>query len=186
MADKTDWIVEGFQFGTPNDAELAENERLRIERLEEKLDYGNQEMVEAVYKKAVNNRVFKTPVGYEFLKQLQTILQETSEPEEIPAIPVYGVFSLRESTNPVVEKIKASRKKVKPKQEFFSRRTSILVNIGLALLVIIMFIISTTSSNPTVLNYERVIQNRYSTWEQELSDREQAVREKEKELLLSE
>ena len=39
MADKTDWIVDGFQFGTEKDAELARNEQQRIERLEEKLDY---------------------------------------------------------------------------------------------------------------------------------------------------
>lgn len=187
MADKTDWVVEGFQFATEKDAELAKNERLRIERIEEKLDYCNPQMVEAVYKKAINNRVFKTPVGYEFLKRLQTILKENPM-EEVADIPVYGVYSLRESTNPVVEKVKASQKRIKekPKQEFFSRRTSIIVNIGLVLLIAVMFIISTTGSNPTILNYEKVIQNRYSAWEQELSDREQVIREKEKELLLSE
>ena len=51
MADKTEWVVNGFQFGTQQDAELAQNEKVRIERLEEKLDYQNQEMVYAVYKR---------------------------------------------------------------------------------------------------------------------------------------
>lgn len=54
------------------------------------------------------------------------------------------------------------------------------------ILVIVMFVISTTSSNPNILNYERAIQNRYVEWEQQLSDREQVVREKEKELLIAE
>ena len=36
-------------------------------------------MIYAVYKKAVENRVFKTPVGYEFLKKLQRILQENPD-----------------------------------------------------------------------------------------------------------
>ena len=79
MADKTDWIVEGFQFGTEQDANLAKNEKLRVERLEERLDYQSPEMVYAVYKKAVENRVFKTPVGYEFLKKLQRILKENPD-----------------------------------------------------------------------------------------------------------
>ncbi|MEZ3462566.1 MAG: hypothetical protein K1W23_10535 [Lachnospiraceae bacterium] len=190
MADKTEWVVDGFQFGTQQDADLAQNEWLRIERLEEKLDYQNYEMVEAVYKKALNNRVFKTPVGYDFLKRLQRILQENPLPgEEIANIPVYGVYSMRESASQTVERIQASRKPVKkekPKQEFFSRKTSILINIGLLALVIVMFVISTTSSNPTVLNYESVLQNRYSEWEQQLSDREQVIREKERELLIAE
>lgn len=190
MAGKTDWVVDGFQFGTQQDAELARNEQLRIERLEEKLDYGNYEMVSAVYKKALNNRVFKTPVGYVFLKKMQRVLQENPlSEEEIDNIPIYGVYSMRESANQTVERIQASRKPVKkekPKQEFFSRKTSILVNIGLLALVIVMFVISTTSSQPTVLNYERVLQNRYAEWEQQLSDREQVIREKEKELLIAE
>jgi len=190
MADKTDWVVDGFQFGTLRDAELAQNELLRIERIEEKLDYQNYEMVDAVYKKALNNRVFKTPVGYSFLKKLQKILQENPLlDQEIPNIPVYGVYSMRESANPTVEKIQASRKPVKkqkPKEEFFSRKTSILVNIGLLALVIVMFVISNTSSKPTILNYEKVLQNRYAEWEQQLSDREQVIREKEKEYLITE
>lgn len=187
MADKTDWVVEGFQFATEADASLAKNEQLRIERLESKLDYENPQMVYAVYKKAIENRVFKTPVGYDFLKRLQNELKEDPiMTVEIDDIPVYGVYSLRESANPTVEKIKASTKKSKPRQETFSKRTLIIVNIGLVILVVLMFFISTTGSNPTVLNYEKALQNRYSEWEKELSEREQNIREKEKELLLNE
>lgn len=190
MADKTGWVVDGFQFGTEDDAALARNEKLRIERIEEKMDYQNSEMVGAVYKKAIDNRVFKTPVGYHYLKKLQQVLVEKlPENETVADIPVSGVYSMRESANQTVERIQASRKpakKEKPKQEFFSRKTSIIINISLLILVIVMFVISTTSSNPNILNYERTIQNRYVEWEQQLSDREQVVREKEKELLITE
>lgn len=186
MADKTDWIVDGFQFGTEKDADLARNEQQRIERLEEKLDYENQDMVNAVYYKVINNRVFRTPVGYVFLKKLQRILQENSTSNDTPAnIPVYGVYSMRESANPTVERVIASRKpaKQKTKQEFFSRRTSILVNIILVFLLIAVVAVSTIGSAPTVFNYESTLQNRYAQWEQQLSEREQVIREKEKELL---
>ena len=190
MADKTGWVVDGFQFGTEDDAALARNEKLRIERIEEKMDYQNSEMVGAVYKKAIDNRVFKTPVGYHYLKKLQQVrVENLPENETVADIPVSGVYSMRESANQTVERIQASRKpakKEKPKQEFFSRKTSIIINISLLILVIVMFVISTTSSNPNILNYERTIQNRYVEWEQQLSDREQVVREKEKELLITE
>ena len=52
--------------------------------------------------------------------------------------------------------------------------------------MIVMFAIAATGSEPTVLNYERVLQNRYAEWEQQLSDREQVIREKERELLIAE
>ncbi|MDE7321896.1 MAG: hypothetical protein K2N73_04075 [Lachnospiraceae bacterium] len=190
MADKTEWVVDGFQFGTENDAVLARNEKLRIERIEEKMDYQNPEMVSAVYKKAIDNRVFKTPVGYYYLKKLQQVLEgHLTENETIADIPVSGVYSMRESANQTVERIQASKKPVKKeksKQEFFSRKTSIIINIGLLVLVVVMFVISTTGSNPTILNYESAIQNRYAEWERQLSDREQVIREKEKELLIAE
>jgi flagellar capping protein FliD len=41
-------------------------------------------------------------------------------------------------------------------------------------------------STPNILNYEKALQNRYAEWNQELSDREEAIREKEKELLINE
>lgn len=190
MADKAGWVVDGFQFATEDDAALARNEKLRIERIEEKMDYQNSEMVGAVYKKAIDNRVFKTPVGYHYLKKLQQVLVENlPENETVAEIPVTGVYSMRESANQTVERIQASRKPVKkekPKQEFFSRKTSIIINIGLLILVIVMFVISTTGSNPNIINYERTIQNRYVEWERQLSDREQVIREKEKELLITE
>ncbi len=187
MADKTDWIVEGFQFGTEQDANLAKNEKLRVERLEERLDYQSLEMVYAVYKKAVENRVFKTPVGYEFLKKLQRILKENPDFEyEVEEIPIQGVYSLRESANPTVERIKASQKKPKPAKKTVGLRASLFINVVLMLLIALMFYISMTSTNPTVLNYERAVQNKYAEWERELSERENAVREKERELLLEE
>ncbi len=187
MADKTDWIVEGFQFGTEQDATLAKNEKLRVERLEEKMDYSSPEMIYAVYKKAVENRVFKTPVGYEFLKKLQRILQENPDFEkEIEEIPVQGVYSLRESTAPAALRIKASKVKPKPTKKALGLRASLFINIVLLLLIGLMLYISMTSSNPTALNYERAVQNKYSAWEKDLSERESAVREKERELLLEE
>jgi len=187
MADKTDWIVEGFQFGTVQDANLAKNEMLRIERLEERMDYGSPEMIYAVYKKAVDNRVFKTPVGYEFLKKLQKILTENPDFEKkIEEIPVQGVYSLRESTAPATQRVKASKAKPKPTKRVIGLRASLFMNVVLLLLIALMFYISMTSSNPTVLNYERAVQNKYSEWEKELSERESAVREKERALLMEE
>lgn len=190
MADKTDLAVEGFQFGTENDAQLARAEALRIKNLEGRLDYNNTNMIYAVYKKAVENRVFKTPVGYAFLKKLQASLMDKPDlPEELPNIPVQGVYNVRESTAPTVEKVKASsqaRRAQPPKKEFITKRLSLCANAVLLLLVVIMFVIAYKGSTPTVLNYERALKNKYAYWEQQLSEREQVIREKERELLIDE
>ena len=185
MAGRSDWIIEGFQFGTEADANQARSEKERIEKIEEKIDYNNPQMVSVVYKKAIDNRTFKTPVGYWFLKKLKNILEDNELDEEIPNIPVYGVYSLRERANYVSEKVKPSEKRQRTLLEKTQaeKKISIGINIALVILVVAMFYISYTGSNPTIINYENAIQNKYSKWEQELSQRESLVREKEKDLL---
>ncbi len=190
MAGREEWTIEGFQFGSEKDAKQAKGEELKIQKLEDKMDYRNPHMVFMVYQKAIENRIFKTPVGYEYLKRLQKTLKESPLiREEVPPIPVNQVYNLRDSTNPVIEKVKGTnkpKKQPKVKQEFFTRKTSICVNVILAILVIVMFYISMTGSRPTILNYEKAIQNKYAAWEQELEQRESELREKERAMLSEE
>ena len=58
-------------------------------------------------------------------------------------------------------------------------KLSMMINLILILSVIGMFFISMTSSNPTILNYEAKLLDKYAAWEQELTEREQEIRAKE-------
>ena len=59
---------------------------------------------------------------------------------------------------------------------------SVIMNIVMIVAIIAMFVITLNSDQPNILNYERNLQNKYASWEQELTRREQTVREKEREL----
>mgnify|MGYP001095067509 CR=1 FL=1 len=63
---------------------------------------------------------------------------------------------------------------------------SVILNVMLAFAIAAMFFISYVSDQPNIVNYERAITDKYASWEQELTQREEAVREKERELKLSE
>ena len=45
-----------------------------------------------------------------------------------------------------------------------------------------MFVIASKSDSDNIINYKRNITNRYSAWDEELKEREKAVREAEKKL----
>ena len=45
-----------------------------------------------------------------------------------------------------------------------------------------MFVISWKSDVPNIVNYRTAVINEYSEWEQQLQEREQAIREAEKKL----
>lgn len=189
MAENLERSVGGYVFFTEKDAQLARAEEKKIEYLEARIDYSRPERILYVYEKAIHERIFKTPVGLEYLKRLREFLlgQESIAPEKVMEIPLYSTFDgeIREKPRPVRAKIQPSEKdRAEKKKAYFM--ISVILNILLAAAVWAMFAISLNSENPNVLNYEKNITNKYAAWEQELTEREQAVREKERELFFTE
>lgn len=184
MADMQDagrYIAEGFSFYTEKDAVLAETERRKVEYLKARLDYNNAESILRIYKKAIAERIFKSPVGLFFLREVQQYLlrQPDIDPEAVDAIPLHVSFEgeFREQSNPARNRVRPAQNQVPKKSP--ALRISVIANIGLAAAVIAMFAIALGASQPNILNYERVLTDRYASWEQELTEREQAIRERE-------
>ncbi|MBO4980966.1 MAG: hypothetical protein J6C84_03615 [Lachnospiraceae bacterium] len=177
--------AEGYAFYTKKDAELASQEQKRAEYLRAHLDFENPESVLRVYRKAVAERMFKTPVGVGFLKEMQRYLLERKEidPETVPPISLYLSYDNEERTHtsPAKNRLKPAFGAEKKKQGY---RISVILNIALVIAVIAMFVITLNAEQPNIINYERAILNRYADWEQQLTQREQVIREKERELLI--
>lgn len=182
MERKSEWEVGGFQFGSEKDVELARTEQEKIAYLEKRIQYDHPESVLSVYNKAVENRIFQTPVGFQFLQKMHDFLIQKGLGEQAKSIPLYQVYSY----DPKEEvRTHTAKRRVQPSQyrELRSRlRKSVILNLFLILMVAAMFAITLTSNHPNILNYEKVLKNRYAGWEQELSEREKAVREKERAL----
>lgn len=183
MTDNNDFFAEGYHFGSLEDAEQARTEKKKSEYFEERLNGKNTKNILAVYDKILDERIFETPVGWEYVKQLQQELRQLGVPEErIRPIPLYVTFAHKEQSTMealVRERVKPSRK-ISPDRK--KLRTSVIVNIFLGVLVVAMFVITLKSDNPNILNYKKAIVNQYAAWEQELTEREKLVRQKETEL----
>lgn len=179
--------IEGYVFLNDKDAEMAALERRKIDYLEERMDYSQPDTILRIYEKAIHDRIFKTPVGLTYLKGIQDYLLEQNivAPDEILPIPLYQSFGgeLRENHNPAKKRIKPSEKK--EKESLGSALTiSVILNGLLVLAIISMFAITLKAEQPNIVNYKRVLTDQYASWEQELTQREQAVREKELEMKL--
>lgn len=175
--------VNGFVFGSAEDVELAKNELNAAKYIEKKIADKNANTVLAIYRAALDKRMFRTPVGYSYMHDLQKRMIEAGiDASEIAPIPLYQIYG-----SPAQEDKPARVIKVKKKKEPLERRNAMLtvVNIILLALVIVMFLISVSGSRPTVLNYRRALENEYSSWKQELDERESAIRAKERELNIS-
>ena len=175
---RQEFTINGFLFGAKEDIEIAQQELSAIQYIDKKIENRSGETILSVYQAALEKSLFKTPIGYSYLHDLQKrMLQLGINKEKFQPIPLYQVFNneYKEDIKPV-RIVKRIKKKDKTKSNL---RTSVLINIILFILVIVLFFISMTGNTPTVLNYRNAIENEYSSWEQELTNREKAIREKE-------
>lgn len=182
--DRTDtnFIVGGYDFLSELDAQKASLDLSKIKVLEERVKASRPKDIKAVYEKAIENKIFKSPIGWEYLARLRDRLYASgfSEEELIPIpIPVsltrhsaFENLSVQQRIRPVTKDNKAEFKRLFP----------YILNIFLLIIVIAMFIIASTSDSDNIINYKRNVTNRYSSWEQDLTQREKVIREKEKKL----
>lgn len=178
---KKEYIVDGFLFFSEADAAAAREELKKARYLERHLDNQGANIIHQLYQKALQERTFQTPVGLAFVKLLRDrLIEEGVEEFDIEPIPVYYDVTqnkIRSGHEPVKEEPKE-----KPEKRMTKFKISFLLNVFLILLVAGMFYVAMTGDNPNILNYENALVNKYASWEQELSEREKTVREKEQEL----
>ncbi|MBR5406983.1 MAG: hypothetical protein IK111_04980 [Lachnospiraceae bacterium] len=179
--------VDGYEFIDRENGSIAQEEINRINYISSRMNDENPEAVLSVYNKMIESNTFFTPIGLEYLRRLQAYLYKKQEIEDdrirdIPVIVSYVDLQnqLNDKKDAMRQEQARRRRRVKTfKQEY---KTSLMVNLVLIIMIIVMFLIILKSDTPNMINYEKAITNRYAEWEQELTEREQKVREKEDEL----
>ena len=185
MADRS--ISVGFAFSADADVSLASAEIEKIKYIASRMNMDNPKGVLAVYDKLITSGIFVTPVGYEYLLTLQNYLYKCKDipdeaVKEIP-VPISYTRALNIRSEERDEKLSEQRQMRTLRKTFRNEyKISLIVNIILVIMVIAMFVITLKADNPNMINYRTAILNQYSEWEQELNEREAAIKMKELEL----
>lgn len=179
------YIVDGFVFETKADYEAALQEKKGIKYLSSQLDLNNTEKTFQLYSELIEKKIFNTIIGLEYLKLLRQTLIKSGSYNDSELVPIRVATSgekekarvekyVNKKYETTVNEYKENNKKIKSKLG-----TSLIFNFVLIAVIAAMIFITKNSDNPNILNYERVIQDKYSKTEQELKDREQKIRDKE-------
>ena len=180
---RREYTVNGFLFGYKEDVELANQELSTVKYIESKTANRKSDTLLSVYQGAIDRKMFRTPVGYAYMHDLQKKMVSMGvKPDSIPGIPLYQVYNSK-----LDDELKPRRGIGVPKRKKKSailrmNRNLIIANIILAVIIIALFVINIKGSTPTVLNYKNALENEYASWEQDLKQREDKIREKEREL----
>lgn len=179
-------MAGGYEFNTKEDAQLAKDELNAIKYVSAKTNTKDPKQVYNLYNKIIERKLFSTQIGMNYLKQLQTFLYKSSEipNDKIQPIPINA--DTQEALDKRKEQIEFKSElrnlsiQVAKYRNNFIR--AMVLNIILVIVIIAMFVILKTSSNPNILNYEVTIQNRYAQWQQELQSEEESLKAREQEL----
>ena len=188
MPDNNDLVVGGYQFNSKADADKARDEQKKIAYIEAHMNMDNPESVLTIYEKMLSNKIFATPVGLDFLKEIRDYLISSEEinNEDVKPLELNRMYSLGQEFVAEEElpkrRVVPAKKKNPYEERFF---ISLVLNILLIIAVAAMFVIATASDNPNIINYENTLVNKYASWEQDLRDREDRIREEEKKLGIS-
>ncbi len=210
MNDTKIITVSGFSFENPTTGEEALKEQQAVEYVDKQLNFDDTTQLLALYNQMIARRMFHTEVGYAYLKRIQDYLMQSDvDPASIESIPVVAedvstsdvgakrdegksknpIENDNDNTNYYKETVRLKNKERKligtTKRLQKVAITFIVISIVLVATVVAMFIIANTSDNPTILNYEEVITDKYAAWEQDLERREADVTKKENELKIS-
>lgn len=187
MQDPTRIEIDGYSFDRDMGIE-AKREQKAVEVMTKRLDMNKPDTVLRAYKQITSQKLFHTQVGYDFLKGMQNYLITNPEIDNSEIYPIdidspeESLMAMNLAREKRGEKAKTGKKGPKAND---SSRTKIFMatTIILGITVVAMFIITLTAKVPTVLNYERVLIDRYSNWEQELNEREEILNAKEAAIL---
>lgn len=178
MADRNERIVDGFYFDDDDILREAKKEAEGVRYMKARIDLEQPEKVLHIYRRMLQQKSFQTQVGYAYLRELQEYLRAMPQvgSDEIAPIEVFADLRVLDASG-TTESLRKENRKAKQ-----SLRRSVLLNLALFVVIGVIFGIALTSKSPTVLNYEKVLVNRYAEWEQDLKEREADILEKERAL----
>ena len=175
-------MVNGYLFQTPEDAEKARVDIQKIAFLQNRFKTGKVSEQKAIYEKAIENKIFRTPIGWNYLAAIRDrIVSAGVDEDSLLPIPVDVVITRTPLADDYIPKQRV--KPAPPKRDIhYMTIISVAINIILVIMVVVMFLVAWYSETDNILNYKANVTNRYAEWQQELTERERTVRQKEREL----
>lgn len=175
--------VDGYFFEDEETLKEAKNEVEGVEYLRKRTNYSNPQNMLKMYNTVIEKKLFKTPIGYEFLRELQELLYNSQDIDEaqIEPIPVFVKQKKKQKIKFELPKVKRVIDKESPYRAKFMNM--VILNVILIIFLMLFILISNNSKNLNIINYKARIDAEYmekednlAQWEEDLSAREASIK----------
>lgn len=182
---ETELVVNGYSFETQEEYDKALEEKKSIERLMKKVNLDKGELLVALYSGLITQNKLSTVIGLEYLCRLRDLIinKKYAKAADLPPIQT-GSFKAERAVGYKLADTKQRLQDEKMQTQRYKdrARTLFIFNIALFIVIAVMMYIATTGNNVNILNYERKLVDKYASWDAQLTEREQQVREAERRL----
>ncbi|MDE7211503.1 MAG: hypothetical protein K2O03_08695 [Lachnospiraceae bacterium] len=182
MKEKEPFVVDGYSFETKAEWEETKKEEESIRYIRAKTNLSDTETAYKMYCGLVQKKTFITPVGISFLMQLRAgLLRAGKTEEEIPGVPVILPRKKGKRAESFSQEVESKNRMMADYYRDKLRNSRIVVAF-LAVVIGVMFLITMFGPNSPFVDAEIKLQDKYAAWEQDIREREDAVRAREREL----
>ncbi len=182
MKGKEPFVIGAYSFGTKAEWEEAKREEESIRYIRAKTNLSDTETAWKMYCGLVDKKTFITPVGTDFLVQLRSeLLRLGKSAEDVPGVPVTLPRKKGKRAESFSQEME-SKSRMMADYYQDKLRNSRIITAFLVVVIGIMFLITLFGPNSPFVDAEVKLQDKYAAWEQDIRERENAVREREREL----
>ena len=179
------YVVLGYEFDNKASADAAKNEMEMISKIKSQGNMNNYKIALSVYNKLIEQNLFKTQIGFEYMRTLQKELLAVKDIDksEIKAIKISDEKDrAKEPDQKTTEYSKSIDKNKKIAQKYKDMfMKSLIVNIVFAIVIAAMFLIVKYSDRFDDQAHRERIENEYISWEKDLKERESFIQQWEQE-----
>lgn len=175
------WEIAGYAFSNKQDYEKAKKEEDSISYIKERTNWKDKQQLLKIYNKAVDSKMFRTVLGYEFMHQLRTMVAKSGviEEEYIKPIPIFQQGSEKELPENAEEAVKLANQYRRLYEMAKEEKKRLKIIIGFFVLTICLMMGLAYTNYKTY--DESAVLDKYAGWEAELEQREAAIKDKERE-----
>ncbi len=176
---KQDNIIGGYLFLNREDASKAKKEMATINKIKETIDVNDSKKLLDLYNKLVYKNVFFTPVGIGFLHELRDYLAQFNNEEELAPIAIRHLSGERKNISAEFNMDKYDKLKKENELLKKAKQKLVIAIVAMAVAIIGMIFIVITNDNLGYFNAEDKVLNKYSAWEERLSNWEDELIKRE-------
>lgn len=177
-----------YEFSTKVEYQEAKKEQEAVELIMAKSDISDPQNALRLYNKMIARKLFRTHVGYDFLKELRKIITEGGLVAEdrlypLPVVPQKTEVGRKEPAKDEKSleeaKKEAQRYKILYEDLKSKKNSSVIIIIFLVVMLGAMVAITLLSDNTLITDYRSKIENEYSGWQEQLLQKERELDERE-------